>query len=1023
MEQQRINLDDVQRVIDSTEARSDWKGLEQIVRTEEHERWREDEFPHRKKPVDVDRRRFLQLMGASLALAGLGSAGCRRLPQEKSVPFVRAPEGFIHGVATRYASIHTESGYSTGVLVESFEGRPIRVDGNPNHPASRGALGIRAQASILDMYDPDRLKEVHMDGKPSTWEAFYQALGTRLDQTTGGEGFVVLSTIIGSPTLAALKNAFETRYPQGRWLQYEPVSRDEAFQATELVYGRPLEAAYQPAEARVLVSFDSRCFSHGPSPVQMMRDAMAARDLKTREEISRIYAFETTPTGLGAVADHRLPLKVDELQNLLYAVASRVGVAGIPAHTVPASCRELLEPLVADLTRHRGASLVLAGEHLDAPFQALALVINEALGNVGKTVVLREPVLPAFTYVDRNRAVLDELLGAGRVQTLLMLGGDPVYTGFADSDYVNRIAQVEFTAHLTERKCTTSELCNWALPQSHFLEYWADGVAFDGTVSIQQPLIEPLYDSRSELEVASALLGPEEPSLKLVQDYHRNRSQQPDGEFNRSWRRWLSGGVVSEATPQASLSTIQRLTLGPVEPIDGMTLVIEPDPSVYDGRQANNGWLRELPQPLTQLCWDNALLVSFATAKRLQLSTQDEVTLRVRERSVKAPVLVHMGQADDTLTAYLGLGQEVGGHIAAPREIVSGKGFNAYAVRHSANRWVAPITGLERTGLWPLALTQMHHTLDVELIDSGRNIVHDFRIDEYRKGERLVVGYFEKVAAELQGRDPEQPIVDEVPGPAQLPTLYSEDEFDKPEINQWGMTIDLGLCTGCNACVIACQAENNIPVVGKDQVTIGREMHWIRIDRYYKPKNGFFDPSNPATYFMPVNCMHCEKAPCEPVCPVAATVHSVDGLNQMIYNRCVGTRYCSNNCPYKVRRFNFLNYANHHDVPVLKMLNNPQVTVRGRGVMEKCTYCVQRISKARILAKRENRPLEGNEVRTACQAACPPQVIEFGDIRDRASKVAKNKLNRRNYELLQELNTRPRTSYLARVSNPSKVVG
>jgi molybdopterin-containing oxidoreductase family iron-sulfur binding subunit len=686
------------------------------------------------------------------------------------------------------------------------------------------------------------------------------------------------------------------------------------------------------------------------------------------------------------MADHRLPLRTSAMADFAQALAVAVAAVSPPATPpAPAWPPRWVEAMRGDLQQHRGASLVIAGIEQPPVVHALAHAMNFALGNVGRTVTYTSPVVVQPTNHLASLDLLVQDMAAGKVDMLVMLGSNPVYTAPADWPFAAALDRVPLRIHLGLYDDETAALCHWHIPQAHFLESWSDARAYDGTVTIMQPLIAPLYNGKTAHELLSILLGePQRSSHAIVRAYWEGQYQGAD--FERFWHTTLHDGLMAGTAFAQRQVAYQRQALheqlasvpaaAPPAPVE---LVFRADPTVWDGQFANNGWLQELPKPLTKLTWDNAALISPAMAQRLRLSNAEVVELYYQGRTVQAPVWIMPGQAEDTVTVHLGYGRWRAGRLG------SGAGFNAYALRTAEALWAGHGLELRQTGAHAaLSTTQMHHHME------GRHLVRVGTLEHYQAHPHFVHD---------MAHDP----------PPTL-TLYPPHPYTG---YAWGMTIDLNACLGCNACTIACQAENNVPIVGKTEVGRGREMHWLRIDRYYQ---GSLD--NPQTYHQPVMCMHCENAPCEVVCPVAATVHSDEGLNDMVYNRCVGTRYCANNCPYKVRRFNFFQYADYH-TPSLKLLHNPDVTVRSRGVMEKCTYCVQRINAARIQAKREDRLIRDGEVVTACQAACPTQAIIFGDLNDPRSRAAQLREHPLNYGLLTELNTRPRTTYLARLRNPN----
>jgi molybdopterin-containing oxidoreductase family iron-sulfur binding subunit len=898
----------------------------------------------------------------------------------------------VPGEPLFFATAMSLGGIATGLLVESHMGRPTKIEGNPEHPASLGATDALAQASVLGLYDPDRSQVIRSVGEIRPWSAFLDATRRALEaqRERQGSGLRLLTETITSPTLAEQIQGLRTDYPQAKWHQYEPVARDHARAGALMAFGEPVAVQYRFDNADVILSLDADFLGCGPGSVRYVRDFTRRRKLRgASDTMNRLYVAETTPTVTGAKADHRVPVRASELADFARAVAAAIGL-DVPAQAASGTRAAWVDAVATDLREHRGRSLVLAGEQQPPLVHALAHAMNDALGNVGQTVAYTNPV--EANSVDQVQSLRELVadMDAGKVEMLVILGGNPVYTAPADLHFADSLQKVGLRVHQSLYDDETSVLCHWHVPESHFLESWSDARAYDGTVSIVQPLIAPLYNSKTPHELLAALTDrPDRSSHDIVHDYWRNRFQVlgiggQGTDFERFWHRSLHDGFVPDTALPPKTVALKPLTVPSLEhptpdtqhPLE---LVFRPDPTVFDGRFANNGWLQELPKAITKLTWDNAAMISPTTAQRLGLSNEDVVELRSDGRSLRAPIWILPGHAQDSVTLHLGYGRTRAGQVG------NGAGFNAYALRTAAAPWVA--TGLEihQTGeRYALASTQHHFSME------GRELVRSATLEEYRAHPDFA-------------HPPEHET------PRDL-TLYADHAYPN---YAWGLAVDLGSCVGCNACVVACQSENNSPVVGKDQVARGREMHWLRIDRYYEG-----DLDNPATHNQPVMCMHCENAPCEVVCPVNATVHSSEGLNEMVYNRCVGTKYCSNNCPYKVRRFNFYLYSNQ-TVETLKMAANPDVTVRSRGVMEKCTYCVQRINSARIQAKKEDRPIRDGEIVAACQQSCPAEAIVFGNINDPNSRVAALKADQRNYALLGEVNTRPRTSYVAAVRNPN----
>jgi len=934
-------------------------------------------------PIDLstlDRRQFLRLTAASLSLAGAGA--CSRAPQQTIVPYVHAPPQLVAGDPLYFATSANLCGAAQGLLVKSNYGRPTKIEGNPSHPGSLGATDIFAQAAVLDLWDPDRAQAVLHRGEVSTWEAFVAALRARLS------GLSVKSVTrlrtptesVTSPTFAGQLQALLERFPGARWHQYQPINRDHAYEGSRLAFGEVLEARYRYDQARVVLSLDSDFL--GQPGVRYARDYVGARrGADGQPDPGRLYVIECTPTLTGSFADHRYAARFGQIEAIARALAQALGlpVAGAPdAAALPGGA---LAACARDLRQNAGQALVVVGDAQPPIVHALAHAINDALGNAGRTVSYSAPILSLAEPQGESLRILTEDMAAGKVDTLVMLGGNPVYDAPADRLFAERLVKVGLTAHLSLYDDETSALCDWQIPQAHFLESWSDTRAFDGTVALQQPLIAPLYGGKSAHELVALLLG-----RAASNDYHIVRDfwtkGGPPSEVDALWDQALRRGTLEGTQlPVRPVSIRTEFLHEPAPPpADGaeLDLIFTPDPTVWDGRFANNGWLQELPKPLTKLTWENAALVSPQLAQRLGLANEDQVELRYRGAVVLAPVWIVPGQADSTVAVALGYGRSRAGRIG------TGAGFDAYLLRHSEEPWHGVGLKLRKTGARvQLATTQHHFSME------GRRPVRATTLAEFR-------------------RDPSR-----AAGEAHSPPAASMYEPVHDVGYAWAMSINLDSCTGCSACTIACQAENNIPIVGKSEVRRGREMHWIRVDRYYEGA-----AEQPRTFFQPVPCMHCEDAPCEAVCPVEATVHDSEGLNLQVYNRCIGTRFCSNNCPYKVRRFNFLQYSDE-DTESLKGLRNPEVTVRTRGVMEKCTYCVQRITNARIEAEKGNRRLADGDVVTACQAACPTQAIVFGDLNDPHSQVNQAKASPLEYALLSELNTRPRTTYLAKLSNPN----
>ncbi|HWW83759.1 MAG TPA: TAT-variant-translocated molybdopterin oxidoreductase [Vicinamibacterales bacterium] len=984
-----------------------WRTLEERAGDPAFHALLENEFAAPVEAVTdpVARRTFLKLMGASLALAGV--TGCTRQPLEKIVPYVRQPEELIPGRPLFFATAMPLGGVATGLVVESHEGRPTKIEGNPKHPGSLGATDVFAQAAILGLYDPSRSQTVTNLGDIVPWATFQEAIRAELaaHAPRQGAGLRILTESVNSPTLAAQIRELLTRFPSAKWHQWDPASRESARTGATLAFGQYVDAVLHIDRADIVLALDADFLASGPGSLAYARQFAARRKPGSANRMNRLYAVEAMPTSTGSRADHRLAVRPSQVEDIARQIAGgiRSPQTNRPISTQPASPEppgrsqdeaRWIRAVIADLLATRGRSLVIAGDTQPPQVHVLAHVMNEALGNTGHTVDYIDPVeAEPINQLDSMHALIADM-NDGHVDLLVIIGGNPVYTVPADLSFAAAMSNVPHRVHMGAYHDETAALCQWHIPESHFLESWSDSRAYDGSVAIVQPLIAPLYSSKSAHELLIAMSDkPERSAYEVVREFWNVQ------EDETTWRHWLHEGTVPQTAFAARSMAVRRdapQSRAAASRADGtFEIAFKHDPSVLDGRFANNGWLQELPKPITRLTWDNAVMLSPATAARLGVGgrpsfqggehgqiTSDVVDVRHRGRSVRGAVFTVVGHPDDCVTLHLGYGRTRAGHVG------TGTGFDANRVRASDAPWFDSGVEIVRTGeVYPLACTQYHHLIE------GRGAVRAVTRDVYLQNPASI-------------RDKETP-------PRTI-TLYPDHEYKG---YKWGMAIDLNTCIGCNACVVGCQAENNIPVIGKDQVLRGREMHWLRIDTYYSG-----EVPHPETYFQPVPCMQCENAPCEVVCPVGATVHSHEGLNDMVYNRCVGTRYCSNNCPYKVRRFNFLLYQDW-DTPILKLGRNPDVTVRSRGVMEKCTYCVQRINAAKIAAETDNRTVEDGDVTPACQQACPAEAIVFGDLNDPRSRVATLKAEERNYSLLGELNTRPRTTYLAAVRNPNPQVG
>ncbi len=1049
---QRLELAEVRKRLSAAKGKQYWRTLEEIADTPGFRDMLEREFPRgaAEWTDGLSRRNFLKLMGASMALAGI--TACTTQPDEAIVPYVRQPEEIVLGKPLFFATAMTLGGVGVPLLVESHEGRPTKIEGNDLHPATMGATDVFNQASILDLYDPDRSQTVQLKNEIRSWGAFMGAALTQISAqlTPKGSGLRILTETIVSPSIADQLQRVLQKFPNAKWYQFDPVNADNENAGAKQAFGQHVESQYQLENANVILALDSDFLACGGRSIRLSREFASRRKISNGKPMNRFYAVGSTATATGAKADHHLPLKPSEIELFVRALASQLGIgaAGGAAPSDP-KVAKFLAALLKDLQANRGTSAVIVGDSLPPAAHVLGHAINDALGNVGKTVVYTDPLEASPTDQLGGLKELVADMEAGKVQLLFVLGGNPLYNAPADLDFADAYKKVPFSVHLSMYEDETSAMSTWHVNQAHYLESWGDTRAYDGSVLIQQPLIAPLYNGKTPQEVLTLLLDkPGANAYEIVKGYWQGQfnagavgkeaaqkikedqqkwlsslppalpgavgatgagpsgagTQQPgtpqgtaqggqpgqplvggvsattDPVFEAFWRKTLHDGVMAGTAYAPKPVKIGAVNVGPApQPNGNVELVLRPDQTIYDGRFANNGWLQELPKPLTRMDWDNALLMSTEMAQRLNVVSMDVVEIEVNGRKLETPIWILPGHADQCATLTLGYGRQRAGRNGTYR------GVNAYLVQTSDAPMVAPSISIRRTG-GRMEMTDMQNAQLMQ----GRDLVREASMTDYQKDPRFA----------HRGN--------EAPPPGL--TLYPQYPYTG---YAWGMAIDMNSCVGCNACVVACIAENNIAVVGKDEVKRGRIMHWLRIDTYYSN-----DLDNPRVHFQPVPCMQCENAPCEVVCPVEATVHSSEGLNDQVYNRCVGTRYCSNNCPYKVRRFNFFLYSDF-STPSLEGLRNPNVTVRSRGVMEKCTYCVQRINEGRIHAEEEERLIRDLEVKTACQQACPTNAIVFGNINDANSQVSQMKSDTRNYGLLEELNTRPRTTYLAEVWNPN----
>jgi len=969
-----------------------WRSLNQLADTKEFRDWVHHEFPaNATEMLDGNSRRtVLKLMAASFGLAGL--AACNR-PVEHILPNSAGTEAdnYLPGEPFHFATVMSIGGHVTGLLVETHDGRPTKIEGNPDHPHSLGAATAIQQALVLGMYDPDRSAKVLQGGKESTWPALESAVQKL--SLGDGSGLRFLSGFVSSPTLDSQRTAILKKFPKAKWVEYEALSRDNELAGANMAFGQPLYAHPKWDKAKVVVSLDHD-FLNLDAPTPFFTLAFSKRRRVGSEEdldkMNRLYAVESQFSLTGANADHRLRMKGSDVQQFATDLAAALGA--MPGLNVVnnggASDKraKFLAAVVKDLKAAGPEALVVAGPRQTASVNALVALINEKLGSA--CVTYTKPV------IDKSNSGIDALktlageMSAGQVSTLVILSGNPVYSAPADLQFPVALSKVATSIHLGAEEDETAAAATWHIPEAHLLESWGDEASSEGAAAIQQPMIEPMYGGKTPIEIVNwVTTGKFTKSHDIVKNYWL---AQFTGDKEQAWRKALHDGVVAASKTvdpiKVTVDTKKLATaLGAATKAasTGIEVGFYPSSATWDGRYANNGWLQEAPDPISKLVWGNAAMISPKLARDQKLTDGDIISLTRANVKMEAAVMVQPGHADDAVSISLGYGREKCGRVG--KDV----GSNANLIRTTDGFYFASGFTLAATGKREtLATTQERGTGDNQ---NGRPLAREADIEEYKKNPKSI----EEMS--------------EVP---EIHSIYPEFTYDKG--NQWGMAIDLTSCTGCNACVVACVAENNTPVVGKDQVLRGREMHWIRMDRYYSG-----DENDPEVVEQPIPCMQCENAPCENVCPVQATSHSPEGLNDMAYNRCVGTRYCANNCPFKVRHFNFLNF-HRHEPELVGLVYNPDVSVRMRGVMEKCTYCVQRIEETKIKAKRDGRrEIKDGEIKTACQQTCPAEAIVFGNINDPNSRVAKLKKQERNYAMLAELGIKPRTTYLAKLRNPN----
>ena len=985
-----------------------WKSLKDISSEDDYNRF----LKQSEHNVDngLSRRNFLSLIAASVALAGL--EGCKK-PVQKIIPYVEAEIGTIPGIPKYYASTLPFKNNALGVVIENHDERPVKVEGNEKHPTTLGKSNSFAQASTLEMYDPDRARGVKFEGNKVDWNEYLKFAKSLNDGN--GKGLAVLMQESSSPTIKSIQEDFKKNLPNADWVVYESVNNENLYDGIELAFSKRLQPLYRLEKAQIIVSLGSDFLGVDDNNIYHTRKFAQNRNIVDENStMNRLYVAESSISSTGSSADHRLNIPQYEMENLLAELAYELKQLGlrIEAKKVKSSNNLWVKAAAKDLFDGRGESIIIGGSSLSKEFHQLIALINYNL----KAPVDYYPLNMSQISSIKNFESLCNDMKNGKINNLIILGANPVYDSPADFDFAESLKKVKNSVHLTNIIDETSKLCSWNIAMNHYFECWGDAMTYDGHVSIVQPQIMPLFDSKSIIQVLSPIVHSKEQSAyDTVKNVWKSNIIK-SGNFEREWDKVLHDGLYKKpilkkvnVRPPSKTSTavLNNYSLDN----DKFEIVFCPSSSVYDGRYANNGWLQEIPKPITSLTWDNAALISMKVAKKLNIKNGQMLEISVGDNTINIPAFITPGQNQKSITLELGYGRKFNGRIG--NEV----GFNVYPLRSSESPSFilnGSIKVLNET--YPLASTQDHHGLEDDKyaapgFDDLANKEAQSRIPELVKQSTL--DYYKDNPDWVQ-KKVEQHKPDKKRSWADH-SMYNPD-WDYSKGPQWGMSIDLTSCTSCNACSIACQSENNIPVVGKQQVMNGREMHWIRIDNYFAG-----DPDNPEVSTQSVACVHCELAPCESVCPVAATTHSSDGVNQMTYNRCLGTRYCANNCPYKVRKFNFYNYTK--DLPeVVQMAMNPDVSIRFRGVMEKCTYCYQRISSARITAENEGREIKDGDFQVACQQSCPADAIKFGDINDPNSEVSKAKRRNRDYALLAHLGTAPRTTYLAKIRNQNPML-
>ena len=1042
-----------------------WRSIENRRRTKDYLASIENEFVDDLTEISsMDRRSMLKVMGASIALSGLGVA-CRR-PEEKILPYVKQPDNITPGIANFYATARPSPFGAMGILVESHEGRPTKIEGNPSHAESLGKASIIDQAAVLELYDPDRSRFVIKDQAgvktPVDWhdfDAFLAEASFELKKSSG-QGLAFVANTDLSPTFLRLKDELKKAYPQVKFYTHEPLRQKNTEKACAQVFGPHTRVVNHLENAKVIASIFADPFSYGPDSIRHMYGYGKNRSVHNPDDakrMNRLYAVEADYSLAGTNADHRLRMPYGQAPNFVKALAYELHAThGLDIAKLPGAVslstlvsrppsykgldKKFIIALAKDLARNKGQAIIMGGDMLPWPTLSLIHLLNVALEGEKKTFsLLSVDDAHAQAHLDEPSAEsLAQDLANKKINTLILLGVNPVHSAPRHLDLKDLVAQVKTTIHVGQSADETAAVCGWHVPETHFLEHFSDTRSYEGVVSLIQPLIKPLHHARSALQVMAQMLGLEwKNTLALVKETHKAKFGVTG--FDAAFNKALHDGVIADSGfKKTSITSIHAGVvyqefekLKNYEPTkDSLELVIDFDRKVLDGRLANHGWLQELADPVTKINWGNTLLMSPTAAKEYGIKSgvkknayvADMVKVSANNKTIELPVFVVPGLSDYSVVTTLGYGRTHAGVVG------NGVGFDVLDVLTSYDQRVLANVKIERThNTFKVSSTQEQFAMNGDVVQEATTLTLETR-DPARF--TTVAEYIKDPTKAKKAGMPENLLVEE-PGSSEKRPLQITDPWDYSKGNQWGMVIDLAKCTGCNACVVACQSENNIPVVGKEQVIRGRMMHWIRVDRYFVG-----DVKSPQAITQPVPCQHCENAPCEPVCPVAATSHDKEGLNVMTYNRCVGTRYCANNCPYKVRRFNYFDYTDSGNLYVepekvarqktLKLQRNPDVTVRYRGVMEKCTFCTQRIQEAKMAARRSGQDqnnLPDGAVTPACAQTCPAEAITFGNINDENSKVHKLKKESRNYTMLNVLNARPRTSYLSMLRNPNPDLG